>query len=509
MPTIAEVRQQFPQYQDMSDGDLASALHRKFYSDMPEADFQAKIGRAPQPQQVPQPQPPPGFADQMSAAVTDVPSEIGSAWNDTISTIASKLNPFSDERRASLERESKAPFMEGLGEQLSRIGGVGSGIAAIPQLPAAPITGAGRSVIGHGMAAITPGMSYEEGKDAADKALMGMRAGAVGKGAQLRELPQAAPAASDIKAAAKAGYDQAANSGVELHPDSLKNFSVQIKNDLTAKGIDSDVAEKTFKALDRLEQPQPNGAVVTTNNFRNLQRKLGLVMKSPDPTEQLAAGEVLRALNNHMENLPVGDIVRGTPAEAAQVSQIIKEANANYSAVKSAERFDTKIQKAELNSSAANSGQNLENAMRQQVKTILQNPKERRGYTRDELILMEKFVRGKSPANVLRTAGNLLGGGGGLGAIVSGGAGAAMAGPMGIAAPALGWGAKSIGNLMAGKQAAKINNSIRGRSPYAQSLPPLLAAPPRSLLGSIFPYGLPQSLPMLMGAIPARAEDQQ
>ena len=49
MPTIAEVRQKYPQYQDMSDEALAGALHQKYYSDMPVQDFNAKIGLAPQP----------------------------------------------------------------------------------------------------------------------------------------------------------------------------------------------------------------------------------------------------------------------------------------------------------------------------------------------------------------------------------------------------------------------------------------------------------------------------
>lgn len=44
MPTIADIRQKYPQYQDMSDDALAGALHKKFYSDMPEADFRAKVG---------------------------------------------------------------------------------------------------------------------------------------------------------------------------------------------------------------------------------------------------------------------------------------------------------------------------------------------------------------------------------------------------------------------------------------------------------------------------------
>ncbi|PWE57130.1 hypothetical protein DEM27_05670 [Metarhizobium album] len=44
MPTIAEIRQQYPQYSDMSDDALASALHQKFYSDMPLAVFRSRIG---------------------------------------------------------------------------------------------------------------------------------------------------------------------------------------------------------------------------------------------------------------------------------------------------------------------------------------------------------------------------------------------------------------------------------------------------------------------------------
>lgn len=55
MPTIAEIRQQYPQYQDMSDADLAGALHKKFYSDMPAEEFNAKVGLS-----APQPQPPAG-----------------------------------------------------------------------------------------------------------------------------------------------------------------------------------------------------------------------------------------------------------------------------------------------------------------------------------------------------------------------------------------------------------------------------------------------------------------
>jgi hypothetical protein len=44
MASIAEIRAQYPQYNDMSDQQIADALHAKFYSDMPRQEFDAKIG---------------------------------------------------------------------------------------------------------------------------------------------------------------------------------------------------------------------------------------------------------------------------------------------------------------------------------------------------------------------------------------------------------------------------------------------------------------------------------
>lgn len=44
MPTITEIRKQYPQYGDMSDQQLADALHSKFYADMPADQFYSKIG---------------------------------------------------------------------------------------------------------------------------------------------------------------------------------------------------------------------------------------------------------------------------------------------------------------------------------------------------------------------------------------------------------------------------------------------------------------------------------
>lgn len=51
MPTLTEIRQQFPQYSDLSDQDLADGLYKKFYQDLPREEFEKKIGiqRKPEP----------------------------------------------------------------------------------------------------------------------------------------------------------------------------------------------------------------------------------------------------------------------------------------------------------------------------------------------------------------------------------------------------------------------------------------------------------------------------
>ena len=47
MASIKEIRSKYPQYDQLSDEELARALHGKFYSDMDFGDFSSKIGLAP------------------------------------------------------------------------------------------------------------------------------------------------------------------------------------------------------------------------------------------------------------------------------------------------------------------------------------------------------------------------------------------------------------------------------------------------------------------------------
>ena len=44
MPTLAEIRAQYPQYSDIDDSTLLDRMHRKFYADMPRDEFDKRLG---------------------------------------------------------------------------------------------------------------------------------------------------------------------------------------------------------------------------------------------------------------------------------------------------------------------------------------------------------------------------------------------------------------------------------------------------------------------------------
>ena len=56
MPTMQEIRQQYPQYGDLTDQQVADGLYNKHYADMPRAQFDAKIGLSAKPQLSPREQ---------------------------------------------------------------------------------------------------------------------------------------------------------------------------------------------------------------------------------------------------------------------------------------------------------------------------------------------------------------------------------------------------------------------------------------------------------------------
>jgi hypothetical protein len=71
MPSILEIREKFPMYSDVPDVQLVDALHQKFYSDIPKADFYKQTGIA-------------GTASQIPGTITLPPTKAQPSFADRI-----------------------------------------------------------------------------------------------------------------------------------------------------------------------------------------------------------------------------------------------------------------------------------------------------------------------------------------------------------------------------------------------------------------------------------------
>lgn len=479
MATIAEVRQQYPQYSDMSDADLAGALHSKFYAEMPKDEFAKKVGVTPTFSERFSGEPKPAQQQQsISDVVTDIPKEIGAAYTQGAQHLTG--NSVNDLPGYDARTRGQLGPVEGLLR-------TGKQLLGLPEIAMSPIVGAARSIGGHLMAqgehaigsVIAPDIAakddpqkmYEAAKGDIDTALSAGRPGKV-------PVKAAVPATiAELKKGATANYEGPALTDLQVKPTAITDFASKAKITLDTAGLDENLAPKTHAILTRLETPPDGPSIVTGKNIMSLRKLLGNAAGEPGQ-EGLAASKALRALDEHIPNIASKDVIAGDPKAAGEA---LDTANADYSAAKHAETIDNKTIRAELRAAASNSGHNVANTIRQRMADIL-NPERsdlQRGFQPDELAAMEQIVRGTKTQNALRWAGNYLGGGGGLGALhtsgIGAGIGATIAGPVGAAIgavtpPAIGYLLKAMGNRGTLADAAKLSEMIRSRAPLSSSM---------------------------------------
>ena len=310
------------------------------------------------------------------------------------------------------------------------------------------------------------------------------------------------PSAERLKAVGSAGFDAAREMGVDYSAPAVAKMATGIRAELEKDGILAELAPKTFQILAKLENP-PEGGVAPLVGLEAARRAFGNAAKDfSNPTEQLAAKRIMERLDEFVTARDPSTVVAG-PATAA--ANVIEEARANYAAGKRSDRITGATEKAEGRAKATGSGANIDNAIRQRIETLLQNPKQAAGFTSEERRLLKLVSNGSATRNAVRRLGNMLGGGGGLGAVVAGGAGGiaggAMGGPagvlLGVGAPLVGMTARAVANAGTRRAARRVDLATRRRSPLYRQMqeeagtivpnPELRSALSRMLLEQVMP----------------------
>lgn len=352
----------------------------------------------------------------------------------------------------------------------------------------------------------------------------GLAPGIAAGGLSAMRTPQrTTPTAPELKSAGVGGYGTARNSGVEFHGNAVADMASNVRAGLEADGIFDVLAPKTHAILDKASSPPP-GAVSTVANLLSLRRSLGRLARETSDgkatEDAMAATTAIHGLDPFMESPDPAAVAAGTPAEAAAVGDILREANANYAA---SQRSNTLVgglsrarqgilERAEGRAAAANSGRNLDNSIRSRVESLRESLPRNYGFTDDELAALDRIVEGTpyGARNSARYWGNFLGGGGGMhqaltasgGALGGGLLGHSIEGAaLGAAVPPLAGAAlKGIENTMSRRALLGVDEMTRQRSPLyeQQQMPSHDIAVLRALLPGLLGYQ-PQGQGGLLG----------
>ena len=345
-----------------------------------------------------------------------------------------------------------APVAHGVGEVAGNIAGLGkaysAGLTATKAVPQglsgakklAATTGAlavDGAVIA-GSEAAFDGKSVDEIGGAAQKgALFSGGANVALSGAQKMASPLLSKvtdniSAEKLKSLRNVAYKRLDNFGVRYAPEATDNLRQGIGDALLNDTVGLDKAihpatSKIFKTLQDFKGDMP------FTKLEQLRKRAARVASNPNGGEDAYAASILaKDIDDFVAAAPA--TTSHTGANGETVANTVKEARELHRRFKGHETVMGASDKAiRRGGGSTGSGANMDNAIRQNIRQILDNPKRVKFFNAAERKAMEKVVMGSKGGNVARLLGKAAPTGS-VSSVLSGTAGAAIGGPVGVAA---------------------------------------------------------------------------
>lgn len=237
-------------------------------------------------------------------------------------------------------------------------------------------------------------------------------AGAVDDVAAAAPKPRARMTPTELKAASRAAYKEADEAGVIFTPTGVARVSREVKDAATEFGFDPILHPQFARAIERLDEVAAGNV---TFKGMDVLRKVAKASASSLKDEERALGMMMiDKIDDLMENSKTFEALTGATEQAADA---VRKARDLWGRAKRTELIETAVRNAELRASSTGSGGNVNNAIRQNLRALLTNPKDARKFSEKERAQIEKVVRGTAPLNTLRLIGKLSPEGGALGLV--------------------------------------------------------------------------------------------
>lgn len=272
----------------------------------------------------------------------------------------------------------------------------------------------------------------------------------VGKVAGLFNKKPSIPSADELVALKDAAYKRADSAGVAYTPQAVDKINAKVVQGLTDLGYDPALMPGASVAVKRLQDLQ--GQNVTLTGLDTIRKIASNGFIPGNKPNNAAVTRIIQSIDELIDNAGTGDVLMGNGTAAAGA---LKEARSLASRVAKTGKIEDAVSKADLRAASTGSGGNADNATRQNLRRVLENP---RGFTADERKALEAVVRGTPGQNALRLAGKLSPSGNGLMAAL--GVGGAMVNPAVGALSLGGMGAKAAADSLTKKNVEELTKII-------------------------------------------------
>lgn len=266
----------------------------------------------------------------------------------------------------------------------------------------------------------------------------------------LEALSQAAPELVDIRKAASELYKRVDDAGFKIDQNEFLNLAIKINDETKKLGLDANLTPESISLLKRIEKELGNPDMTISN--------LDQIRKVASVPAVNIANPVERSIGISVKNM-IDDFIETQGIKAGQelgtgVAADITKARELWSRVKKKEVLDEAMYKAELQASG------FENGMRTQLRSILNSPKKRMGFTDAEQAAMRTVIKGGTAENFFKGLGKI-----GMGdntahmllpLLAGGGTAAAVGGTLGLGAGV----ASGVAVLGVGKVSMKLAEKL-------------------------------------------------
>lgn len=274
----------------------------------------------------------------------------------------------------------------------------------------------------------------------------------------------ATPEIDDLYAAKDAAYKTVDQLGAKYSQEAVD----RLYGDMIRLASESNISPTRHpKAYSMLVDLQDRNRPHSLTELDQMRQEIRRDLLNGDDAEAHFGQKFIDAIDNFIENAGPSEISGVTGDTANWAIKTARQANTT---LRKSETLQDALNRARLNAASSGSGGNIDNAIRQQLKIILNNPNKSRGFTKAELEQIDKIIMGDNKLqNTIRLIGKLSPSGNGLMAAL--GIGATAANPLLAAAPAIGLAAKSMADRATTGAAENLTRSVRTGG--AQPLPRL------------------------------------